>query len=160
MILLHPYAQRLRTGLPNPKTPPVGWWEPIIASLEEPIVQIGVTGETPLVADFRSDLPWADIAVLVRRCSFWLSADSFLPHLAAHESTPGVVIWSVSDPLIFGYRRNLNLLKDRAHLRKSQFDIWESQAYAVDAFMEPRAVIASIAAWQVNREDALMMEQA
>lgn len=136
MTILHPYAQKLRNGMPNPKNPPDGWWTALMQALRlTDVVQVGVNGETPLVKDFRAGLPLAEIERLVRGCDYWLAVDSFLPHLAHHIGKPGVVIWSASDPRIFGYPENLNLLKDRAYLRQKQFRTWEEQSYVEDAFL-------------------------
>ncbi len=103
-------------------------------------------GEEALVQDFRANLSFVEIGRLVDRCAFWLTVDSFLPHLAQHQHKPGVVIWSVSDPLIFGYRENLNLLKDRAYLRSNQWAVWEDCAYNTEAFIDPVAVLHTLIA--------------
>ena len=70
--------------------------------------------------------------------------DSFLPHLAQQVEKPGVVIWSVSDPEIFGYKNNLNILKDRKYLRGNQFDIWEAGSYNPEAFLKAEEVYSVI----------------
>jgi ADP-heptose:LPS heptosyltransferase len=147
MILLHPYAQVLRNGLPNPKTPPEAWWRALLPHLGADIVQIGLEQELALVDDMRRGLSMKAIAALVRDCDYFLTVDSFLPHLAQHEDVRGVVIWSASDPLIFGYRENLNLLRDRRSLRKHQFAVWEEQTYDPEAFMAPDEVAVRIAEW-------------
>ena len=60
----------------------------------------------------------------------------------------GVVLWSLSDPAIFGYEENLNLLKDRAYLRAKQFRVWEEQSCVPDAWLEPDEVVARIREWR------------
>lgn len=97
-------------------------------------------GEKPLVADFRFNMPYQEIEKLLGKCDTWVSVDSFLPHVAYHLKKPGIVIWSVSDPKIFGYPQNRNLLKDRKYLRKNQFDIWEAHSLVPDSFVEPEIV--------------------
>ncbi len=146
--MIHPYAQQLRNGLPNAKTPPVGWWPAILSGLDEPIVQIGVKGQEPLVPECQFDRPFRDIERLVDRCSYWIAIDSFLPHLASHRQKPGVVIWSVSDPAIFGYPENLNLLKNRSFLRAQQFAVWEDQRHDPETFLDPMSALAQIRAWR------------
>jgi ADP-heptose:LPS heptosyltransferase len=149
MILIAPYSKRMRNGMPSPKDYP--YWDRLIKLLnKEPIVQIGIEGEVQLVPDFRKGLPIKDIEWLVTQCSYWISVDSFLPHMASHLGKLGVVLWGPSDPLIFGYPQNLNLLKDRRYLRKRQFEIWETDSFNPEAFLTPRQVIDAIEAWQVT----------
>ncbi len=142
MILIHPYAQKLRNGGRNAKNYP--YWPALLAGLHDSVVQIGVAGEDALVSDFRMHLSLKDISALVQTCSLWIAVDSFLPHLAFHLHKPGVVLWSVSDPLIYGYPDNLNLLKDRSYLRAQPFGIWEQQPYNADAFVSADAALAQI----------------
>lgn len=144
MILISPFAQKLRNGMPNPKSPPLGWWRTLIGLLDAPVVQIGVTGEPQLVADFRQNLPLDRIREAVRGCRTWISPDSFLPHLAHHVGKRGVVIWSRSDPRIFGYEENQNVLKSLAYLRKNPFGVWEEETYIPDAFPHQAAVAAIV----------------
>ena len=150
MIVIHPFAQKLRNGMSNAKTFP-GWKELIPLLGESDIIQLGVKGEEPLVPDFREQLPLKAITALVKEAALWVSIDSFLPHLAKHASRPGVVIWSVSDPLIFGYPENLNLLKDRRYLRANQFGIWEEQSFVADAFLTAPEIAERIAVWRAPK---------
>ncbi len=145
MIVVHPHAQWMRNGMPNAKTYP--YWREVIALLDDEVVQVGVEGEEQLVKDMRIAQPLKEIHALLVRCDYWVSVDSFLPHLAHHIPKPGVVLFSVSDPTIFGYPENLNLLKDRCHLRPNQFAIWEEQSYNPEAFLEPKAVLKAIREW-------------
>jgi ADP-heptose:LPS heptosyltransferase len=148
MILLHPYAQKLRNGKDNPKTPPAWWWVSFLGALRAPqVVQLAVPGEAPFVPDVRVSLPQREIRALVRACEYWIAVDSFLPHLAQHEGKPGVVLWSQSDPTLWGYPGNLNLLKSRAYLRPRQFHIWEQAQYQPEAFVSPLEAVRAIQAW-------------
>ncbi len=157
MILLHPYAQKLLTGMPNPKTYP--WWAELLERLAlRDVVQVGVTGEVPLVADFRENLALPEIKRLVEICDWWLTVDSFLPHLAQHVGKTGVVLWSKSDPLIFGYQQNLNLLKDRTYLRAKQFRIWEEESYNEDAFMSVDDAVNAIHEWRETASQFISLE--
>lgn len=152
MILLHAYAQRLRNGMTNPKTFP--HWAELLERLDiSDVVQIGVSGDEPLVPEFRADRPLSELKALVRECDWWLAIDSFLPHLAQHEGKSGVVIWSKSDPLIFGYRQNLNLLKDRRYLRARQFRVWEEETCDPEAFLSVEEIATAIEGWLAARTD-------
>ena len=125
MILIHPYAKPLMNGKENPKNYP--YWEELVQEIQKTmhIVQIGVEGEKQLVPDFRKNLPISELRKLLQECKTWIGIDSFFQHLAWDEKKPGIVIWSVSDPLIFGHKENTNLLKDRVYLAKNQFLWWD-----------------------------------
>ena len=144
MIIIHPFSKALLSGKENPKNFP--YWQELIAMINEPIVQIGVTGEKQLVDDFRCDLPIAELCSLIQECRTWVSVDSFFQHLCWTENKPGVVLWSVSDPLIFGHPENTNLLKDRYFLTVNQFLWWESTEFNANSFMKPSEILPYIEA--------------
>ena len=139
MIIIAPYAQKLRNGKENPKNYP--YWKELIAIIDQPIIQVGVKGEQQLVEDFRLNLSISELTQLVQECKTWISVDSFFQHLCWDLKKPGIVIWSQSDPIIFGHKENINLLKDRNYLRKDQFHIWEQCEYNKDAFISPTQVL-------------------
>jgi len=139
MIIIAPYAQKLRTGKENPKNYP--YWEELIKMIDEPIVQVGVEGEQQLVPDFRKNLPIVELRKLLKECRTWISVDSFFQHLAWDEGVPGIVLWGPSDPLIFGHSENINLLKDRSHLVGNQFIWWEATEHSNDRFIKPKEII-------------------
>lgn len=111
MIIIAPYARGTQSGKPNPKNYP--YWKELLELIKEPVVQIGVKGETALVEDFRQNLPLTELAVLVKECRTWISVDSFFQHFCWDLGKPGIVIFSQSDPKIFGHIENTNLLKSR-----------------------------------------------
>lgn len=139
MIIIAPYAQKLRNGKRNPKDYP--YWEELINSINEPIIQVGVEGETQLVDDFRKNLPISELRVLLKECRTWVGVDSFFQHLAWDEKKPGVVLWGPSDPIIFGHPENINLLKDRSYLVENQFLWWEFVDHQNDRFIKPKEVL-------------------
>ena len=141
MILIHPYAKKLISGKENPKNYP--YWEELIQKIPKSIhiVQIGIEGEKQLVDDFRKNLPINQLRQLIKDCRIWIGVDSFFQHLAWSESKAGIVLWSVSDPLIYGHTANSNLLKDRVYLAKNQFLWWENKEHNPDAFVKPEEVI-------------------
>jgi len=142
MVIIAPFAKKLLNGKRNPKDYP--FWEQVIAGIKDPIVQVGVEGETQLVDDFRKNLPLVELRKLIRQCRTWVSCDSFFQHLAWDEGKPGVVVWGVSDPLIFGHPENINLLKDRKHLAANQFLWWEHTEHSEDRFVGPEEVLQHI----------------
>jgi len=147
-IVISPYSQKMRPGATsetNPKNYPC--WEEVVDKLNKvgvSCVQIGVTGEKKLegVSDFKTGLSLDELSVLVQSCDAWTAVDNFFPHFckAKHPEKPGVVIWGKSDPLIFGYEHNTNLLKDRKFLRHDQYDIWEKEAHEPQVFVSAKKV--------------------
>lgn len=139
MIVIHPYAKPLQSGKKNPKN--YSHWQELIALIDEPIVQVGLTGEQQLVPDFRVNLPVIELRQLIKECRTWIAVDSFFQHLAWSEQKQGIVLWSVSDPRIFGHDSNINLLQDRDYLSANQFLWWDATEYNINAFMKPQEVI-------------------
>lgn len=140
MIIISPYAKKLMNGKQNPKNYP--YWEELIRQINEPIVQVGVTGEKQLVDDFRPNLSINELRQLIRDCRTWIGVDSFFQHLCWDEGKKGIVLWGVSDPLIFGHPENINLLKDRSYLAPNQFLWWEQTEHKNERFVEPKEVLA------------------
>lgn len=142
-ILISPFSRPLTSGTRNPKNYP--FWNEVIEGLPEyEFIQIGQEGEEILVNDCRFNLPPVELAKLIERVKIWVSVDNFLPHMANISNIPGIVIWGPSDPMIYGYPQNKNLLKDRSYLRPDQFGIWDSVEFNADAFIHPNAVIEAI----------------
>jgi ADP-heptose:LPS heptosyltransferase len=144
MIIIAPFAQKLINGKRNPKNYP--FWPELIEQLKgQNLVQVGRSGEDQLVDDFRVDLPVSELRQLLRNCKVWIGVDSFFQHLAWDEGKPGIVLWSVSDPLIYGHLENVNLLKDRSYLAENQFLMWDFTPHNEDAFVKPDVVVNAIA---------------
>jgi ADP-heptose:LPS heptosyltransferase len=139
MIIISPYSKKLLSGKQNPKNYP--YWEELIGMIDEPIVQVGIEGEKQLVKDFRKNLSLPQLRELLQECRTWISCDSFFQHLAWDERKPGIVLWSVSDPLIYGHPENTNLLKDRSYLAENQFLWWEYVEHQNDRFVKPKEVL-------------------
>lgn len=139
MIIIAPFAQKLRTGKLNPKNYP--YWKELIAQIDEQIVQVGVEGEEQLVPDFRKNLPLPELRKLIQECRTWIGIDSFFQHLAWDEGKTGIALWGPSDPEIFGHKENINLLKDRSHLVRNQFIWWEATEHKAERFVDPQIVL-------------------
>ena len=137
MILIAPFSKKLRSGKTNPNNYP--FWQGVV-ELRSDFVQIGIEGEERLVPDFRKNLPLSQLRQLINECDTWISCDSFIQHLGWDEGKKGIVLWSVSDPLIFGHPENVNLLKDRSYLAPNQFGWWEFVEHNHDAFVGPEVV--------------------
>lgn len=151
-IIISPFSQKLRSGKQNPKDYP--FWDHVISSLQEfkeyYITQIGRSDETKLnhIDDVKFNLNFKDLKQLILEHDFWISVDNFLPHFCNTFNSRGIVLFSQSDPNIFGYKQNINLLKDRKYLRTNQFNSWDECDYITDAFISPLIVTAAIINWR------------
>ena len=142
MIVISPYSKKLLNGKQNPKNYP--YWRELIAMIDDHIVQVGVDGEEQLVPDFRKNLSIAELRQLLRECKTFISCDSFVQHLGWDVGTEGIVLWSVSDPNIYGHPENINLLKDRKYLAENQFLWWEFVNHNPESFVSPEEVIYNL----------------
>lgn len=140
MIIISPYSKALRNGKQNPKNYP--YWPELIEMINQPIIQVGIDGETQLVPDFRRNLTLSGLKDLINQCDTWISCDSMFQHLAWSLNKSGIVLWSVSDPLIFGHPENINLLKSRSCLSEEQFFWWEFVEHDPNKFVKPFEVIS------------------
>lgn len=145
MILIFPYAKVLNNGRENPKNYP--YWNELISLLkndDNDIIQIGLPGEVKIngISDFKFNLKMKEIEKLIKNCDFWISVDSFVQHLVHNmkEQKSGIVLWSLSNPKLFGYDYNLNILKDSKYLRPDQYGIWEQTVYNIDAYLDANTI--------------------
>ena len=136
-IIISPYSRPLRNGKRNPKDYPL--WDEFVSLLKKDghtVTQIGVKGEEeiPGVDEICFGFDLGNLVELLKKCDTFISVDNFFPHLVDHFDKPGIVIFSQSDPAIYGHKDNVNVLKDRKYLRENQFDIWEESPYTEEAF--------------------------
>ena len=142
MLIIAPFAKTLHNGKENPKNYP--YWEELIQKLVQnnvQVVQVGIEGEKQLVPDFRKNLSLDELKELITQCDKWIGVDSFFQHLAWSINKPGIVLWSVSDPLIFGHPENTNLLKSRDNLAENQFLWWDFTEHNPNYFISPEEVL-------------------
>lgn len=137
-IIISPFSRPLRNGKRNPKDFP--YWDGFVSYLKGDghiVIQIGVAGEKEIPGVDKmcvgSDLN--QLVYLLGQCDAWVAVDNFFHHLVDHFNKPGIVIFSQSDPKIYGHKQNLNVLKDEKYLREKQFDIWEEAEYKEEAFV-------------------------
>jgi ADP-heptose:LPS heptosyltransferase len=142
VIIIQPFSRPLNNGKQNPKNYP--YWQELIQLIDEPIIQIGLDGEQQLTEDFRTNLSITELKALINQCRTWIGVDSFFQHLCWAEDKKGIVLWSVSDPLIFGHIQNINLLKDRNSLAANQFLWWEATEHNPDYFVKPEEILPHI----------------
>jgi len=83
----------------------------------------------------------SDLLELCKTCDAWFTVDNFFNHFCSYYKIPnGFVMFGQSDPNIFGYKTNTNILKDRKYLRPDQFGFWWDRPYKKEAFLEPEEV--------------------
>jgi ADP-heptose:LPS heptosyltransferase len=145
MLLFAPFAARAPSlkGQPSPKDYP---YHGQLVSLmgEYDIVQVGGTEDEQIVPDFRTNLSFQELGDLILQSETGICVDSFLQHYYWFLGRRAVVLFSVSDPLIFGHSENLNLLVDRRFLRRNQFDLYYLNDYKPEAFSPPEQVIEAL----------------
>lgn len=144
-ILISPGTSRLADGKRNAKDYP--FWDRLLYLLKlegHSVMQVGLSGETEYDLNIRKNLSLAELRKLISLCDVWVSVDSMFQHLATLEvKKPGVVVFSKSDPRIFGHPENINLYKEE-HLRKKQFLVWRGEVFEEDKFPSPEEIIAAI----------------
>lgn len=155
-IIISPYSQKLpkeafkndvNPSMVNPKNYP--YWEQVIELLKQQIpdlqvIQIGVTGETVLrgVDGIKHNLGQKELFELIKDCDGWFSVDNFFQHFATYYNIRnGFVMFGQSDPNIFGYKVNTNILKDRKYLRPDQYGFWWDRPYTEEAFLSAEEVV-------------------
>ena len=154
-IIISPFSRKLRVDDPSRENPKhYAHWPDLIRMIKNSfpsltITQIGVDGEKilPGIDQSKFSLSFRDLFFLIKDCALWISIDNFLPHFCNAyfgESKPGVVIFTRSDPSIYGYGYNFNILKSRQFLRPDQFGIWEESTYDPNSSPDPKAVFECV----------------
>ena len=146
-VLLSIASRKMRNGERNPKDYPFG--DELAVLLKEEgytVIQIRTTDDPILgeANEVKTNLPLKELAQLIQESDTFVSVDNFIQHYAAYLNKKGVVIFSKSDPLIYGYPKNINLLKSRNYLMKNQFQTWEQDVFDKDAFVEPELVVKKV----------------
>lgn len=147
-IIISPYSSKVADGKINAKNYP--WFPKLVDLLNRDgykTLQIGVTGENPIdgVSDFIVDLPYSALPVLVNRCATWIAVDNFFPHFChANKLKAGIVLWGVSDPKVWGYPENINLLRGRDYLRQHQYQTWNEIDFNAQAFVYAENVMPHV----------------
>lgn len=128
------------------------YWAELVSMMRaegHTVTQIGRRGDRAFGANkFLEDRSFDKIAELVDHHDFFISVDSFLPHLVHQKKigTPGFVIFSVSDPKLFGYPENFNHLKADKFLRDEQWGVWKGVEFNEAAFDKPEKI------WRLIKE--------
>jgi len=109
------------------------------------------------VREIKGILPEQEIVALVNWADVVVTIDSFLPHLIKYYGIQKtvVVLWGKSDPDIFGYKENINLLKDREYLKPQQFQWWLEEPNDPNVFVSPEKVMKTIRVEAIRRAHGL-----
>jgi len=146
VVVVCPFSRNLPTGEENPKNFP--YWEELVQQMKDSgcyVIQIGVAGEKLIGADeIVFNASNERLLEVLNNCDTFISIDSFFPHFAHYHGKHGIVIFSQSDPKLFGYEENLNILKSRDYLRKEQFWLWTQAKFNKDAFISSKSVLDKV----------------
>jgi hypothetical protein len=142
-ILIHPFSRPTLNGQTNAKN--YAYWNELVELLkpEHQITQIATQEEPKIVDDIKRGLSFDDLKILASKYDFFIAVDSFFPHFVNAYNLPikGMVIWTISDPDIFGYKdKFLNVLQSRNNLRKEQFNMIEEEVYDPNKSIKPEIV--------------------
>lgn len=149
-IIISPFSRVLKNGKENPKNFP--YWDELIGRIKEysesihdnpcEIIQLRAYAENvfnsvrPYTGSFEEILEKVFVSRNYKHLV--ISVDNAIPHFVHYNTNrlcvKTVVVFSQSDPEIFGYKENLNILKDRKYLRSNQFGTWEEAEYIQEAF--------------------------
>ena len=144
-ILISPYSRQLQNGGKNPKNFP--FFPELIDLLKKnidcKIIQVGVGNETKFenADEYFFDKKLKELKEKILDSAFWISVDNMMGHLGAALNKKGVVIWGKSDPEIFGYPQNLNILKSRSFLREQQYWLWSQTEYDENVFLPAKDIL-------------------
>jgi ADP-heptose:LPS heptosyltransferase len=112
------------------------------------VIQVGAAGEKQYADRFYSNPDWKKLIQLLSDADTFISVDTFLQHMAWLLWKRGIVIFSQTDPMIFGHPElHICLLKDRKYLRPGvrQFDTFEGLECNDEAFITPYEVVTTLA---------------
>jgi len=154
-ILISPYSSKhpeaiIRPDLKNWKNPKdYPWWNEVVLGLKQLgyyVIQVGVSGEKPInsVDEFKVGLSFKELLSTLKGCVTYISVDNFFHHFAHYYGITGIVIFGKSDPDLFGYKDNRNLLKDKKYLRPDQYRMWTQTDYNEDVFVNPSIVLSEV----------------
>lgn len=136
-IVISPFSKRLINGAKSPKDFPA--WHDFVGKIKSygaTVIQVGMSDEESIGADKRlSNLATDGLLDVLKGCDLWISVDSFVQHFAWFHGIYGIVLFSQSDPFIFGHKENLNVLKHRKYLRKNQFASWSEATAWPESFV-------------------------
>lgn len=146
-ILISPYSNELKERR-NAKNYP--HWRELVGLLRlhgHKVYQIGLPHEQPIGSDgFLTNYKLNNIKDLLTKFDMFMSVDNFFPHYVNlyRKDMKGFVIFSRSDPKIYGYRQNFNILKDERYLRPDQWGLWKDCEFLEESFYTASEILPQI----------------
>ena len=145
-ILFAPFAARAPSlgGRPSPKDYP--WAKELGVKLQEnhEVIQVGGSQDEQVAEDFRKNLSFPEVEELIKGSDTGICVDSYLQHHFWSVGRRAIVLFGISDPLIFGHSIHLNLLKDRSYLRPQQYDLYYTNQYCPEAFVSLSEILDAL----------------
>jgi hypothetical protein len=142
-IVIQPYAATLEGKVgKNPKDWP--YFNDLIAALpQHEFYQIG-SEELPLKGAKLMSLDRKGVIKLINECDTWISVDTWLQHVATLTcKKKGMVIFTRSDPKLFGHKENLNIYKSKMYF-KDPYSTWELSQRTEAAFVSVDVAISNL----------------
>ncbi len=135
-IVLFPYSSKI-IGV-NPKDYP--YWSLLVDALNKEgfnTIQLSSVGElrVPKTSEFHEGLNPSQILEKCKDAFTFVSVDSFAPHFLNLYKIYGIVIFAITNPKIFGYKENKNLLKSEIYLKKDQKDYNKPEYFDINSFV-------------------------
>ena len=103
------------------------------------ITQLGIGDQKRICAgignpniDYVWDKPLKEVEDVVRQVGDFVAIDNFLHHLAHQLGVRGAVIYGPSDPRLFGYSDQINIIKKYEYLRKDQLGFYRDYVWEHD----------------------------
>ena len=151
-ILYAPFARAMPqlAGKPSPKSYPFAKELADLIVARHTLVQLGGQEDEELTPDFRKNLSFDEVGKLISTCDTAVCVDSYLQHHCWYLNKKAIVLWGISDPLIFGHPIHDNLLVSRSFLRPNQFDLYYSNEHNPGAFVLPEVVLETINTLEVK----------
>ena len=145
-LLLAPFAARGPSlgGKPSPKDYPHAKELAELLETEHDVIQMAGAEDVQVAKDVRRNLPHAQVVELIKWSDTGICVDSYLQHAFWEVGKPAIVLFGISDPVIFGHPENVNLLRDRNFLRPNQFDLYYTNEYKPEAFVSPEEVLKTL----------------
>jgi hypothetical protein len=150
-ILLSPFSNPMPKG-ENPKSYPIDYCNELIILLKKEfpddcICHVKLNHEPVLQGTVQ--MVDYELTKLISRIKdkdtrLWISVDNFFHHLAWLAKSPGFVVFSKSDPFIFGHDKNVNILKSLKYRRPDTFGYWWDCPYQKEAFPPPDYLVETI----------------
>jgi len=131
-------------GHPSPKDYPFARELAGLLEKDYEVVQVGGGNDEQVCKDFRPNLDFNQLGKLILASRTGISVDSYLGHYYWYLGRRAIVLFGVSDPLIFGHPENLNLLVDRKFLRPRQFDLYYKTDYRPESFVPVETILESL----------------